>query len=155
MNSRFVLCLASMTFAAAAALSASQTTNTSHPAKKSPLSVSVSTNPIPLSVFEIPRSPEEGRDPFFPASDRFRRVSSTNSTTTPKVPAIELVYNGLSGTADHRLAIINGRTLAEGEETELVLPTGRVKIRCIEIKGETVIVEAFGERRELRLGAGK
>jgi len=154
MNSRFVLCLASITFAAAT-LPIAHAATTGYPAKKSPLSANVSTNPIPLSVFEIPRSPKDGRDPFFPASDRLQQVSSTNSTTTPKAPSIDLIYNGLSGTADHQLAIINGRTLAEGEETELVLPAGRVKIRCVEIKGETVIVEAFGERRELRLGAGK
>jgi hypothetical protein len=115
----------------------------------------LSSNAVPKSVFVVPASEKDGRDPFYPQSDRLQHGSNKKSAAAPKTPSIELVYNGLSGTADRRLAIINGRTLAEGEETELVLPTGRVKIRCIEIKGETVIVEAFGERRELRLGAGK
>lgn len=112
----------------------------------------LSTNALPKSVFVVPTTEADGRDPFFPKSDRLKKTG-TAKATTPKAPTLILIYNGLSGTENHRLAIINGRTLAEGEETELPMGNSRVKIRCVEIKGETVIVEALGERRELRLGA--
>lgn len=154
MNSHRSIICASLIFTAAVFSAA--TSISAAPAARRTIGVPpLTTNAVPKSVYAVPASEADGHDPFYPASDRLRRSSNSKPSNTPKAPSLTLVYNGLSGTADHQLAIINGRTLAEGEETELVLPTGRVKIRCVEIKGETVIVEAFGERRELRLGAGK
>lgn len=114
----------------------------------------LSTNELPKSVYVVPATPNDGRDPFFPKSDRLARATGSKKSG-PKTPQITLFCNGISGTLEHRLAIINGRTLAEGEETEILVNNTRVKIRCVEIKGETVIVEAMGERRELRLGTPK
>ncbi|MBC8002322.1 MAG: hypothetical protein H7X97_07010 [Opitutaceae bacterium] len=125
------------------------------PAKRAVIIPTLTTNSVPRSVFIIPKKEADGRDPFFPKSDRLSKAGAAKNPVAAKMPTLTLVYNGLSGTADHQLAIINGRTLAEGEETELTVGNSRVKIRCIEIKGETVIVEALGERRELRLGSGK
>jgi hypothetical protein len=114
----------------------------------------LTTNAVPQSVYVVPVSEADGCDPFFPKSNRLRS-GSAKQAAAPKAPTLKLVYNGLSGTADRQFAIINGRTLAEGEETEIISGNGRIKIRCIQIKGETVIVEAQGERRELQLGSGK
>jgi hypothetical protein len=62
------------------------------------------------------------------------------------------VYRGFSG-GEHKVATINGYPFSEGEEAEISVPGGRrTKVRCIEIKGETVVIEVGGERRELRLG---
>ena len=105
-------------------------------------------NAVPQSVFVVPKNPKEGRDPFFPNST----LLWGGGTKTPKqTPTPELVLNGLSGTGDHRLAIINNRTLAEGEETEVSSGGGRIRFRCVEIKTDSVIIEVGGERRELRL----
>jgi hypothetical protein len=113
---------------------------------------------IPLSVFVVPATREEGKDPFFPRSTRpygtapVKAASSTNRE--PVQPVIELKLNGISGTADHRLAIINGRTFDQGEEAEVRSGAGRVSVRVVEIKAEYVIVIAAGQQQVLRLRTG-
>lgn len=108
----------------------------------------VESNAIPQSSFIIPTSSEKGRDPFFPNSHYMSGAQVIKMSTSAPVT---LVLNGLSGTQDHRLAIINGRTFAEGEESDVHTTSGRVRVHCIQIKGEMVVVEVAGERRELRL----
>jgi hypothetical protein len=112
------------------------------------------TNSIPQSIFVVPKNAEEGRDPFFPTSDRLWRVTTVKLPPRPNTPAVSLVLNGLSGTADHRLAMINGRTFAEGESNEVTTAGTRVLIRCIEIKESSVVIEVGGARRELSLRSG-
>jgi len=108
------------------------------------------TNGIPQSTFAIPNTPQEGRDPFFPNS--FHGPSPTALKPTPSAELEALVLNGISGAANSKLAIINGRTMAEGETNEVNTVAGRVRIHCIEIKGESAVVEIVGgERRELHL----
>jgi len=102
---------------------------------------------MPRSVFIIPTNPKEGRDPFFPNS---ARLSATRPVKiVPASVEVPLVLNGLSGTPQHPLAIINFQTFAAGEEHDVNSPSGRIRVRCVEIKGQTVVVEVAGERREL------
>jgi hypothetical protein len=101
---------------------------------------------IPRSIFTVPTNPKEGRNPFFPKSG-----GSSAASTHPTPPSSAIILNGLGGTPDNRLAIINNRTFAEGEEAEVSTAAGRVRIRCIEIKTGFVVIEVAGERRELRL----
>jgi hypothetical protein len=106
-------------------------------------------NAIPQSVFTVPTTPKEGRDPFFPNA---RYLYGGPIVKTRPLPGADLlVLNGISGSADHKLAMINGRTVAEGEEAEVSTASGRVKLRCVEIKGESAVVEVSGERKELHL----
>lgn len=110
------------------------------------------TNSLPQSVFTIPASLKEGRDPFFPDSAYWLGGGGGVMKLSPtKHIDVGLVLNGLSGPNDHRLAMINGRTVAEGEEAEVSTSTGRVKVRCVQIKSDAVILEIGGERKELRL----
>ena len=105
---------------------------------------------IPQSSFTIPATPQEGRDPFFPNSSI--GTGTVTLKPTPSAGIEALILNGISGTANNKLAMINGRTLAEGETTEVNTSAGRVRIHCIEIKGESAVVEVVGgERRELHL----
>lgn len=108
---------------------------------------------IPLSVFVIPNSPGEGKDPFFPVSTR-RAPPEAIKTNTQPVISFDLQLKGISGPADHRLAIVNNRTLQAGEESEVTTATGRVRVRCLDIKTESVVVQIGSERRELRLRPG-
>ncbi|HYG21763.1 MAG TPA: hypothetical protein VEH04_03195 [Verrucomicrobiae bacterium] len=109
------------------------------------------TNDVPKSVFTIPSPESQARDPFFPESVRLKPGTKTSA---PR-PAIKLLYNGLSGTAEKPLAIINGRTLAPGESTELRAGAARATLRCVSIQGETVVVEIDGRQMTLRLGDKK
>ena len=105
---------------------------------------------IPKSVFVVPASAQEGRDPFFPESTRMYVVAVTN--TQVRLPTAELVLKILSGTPASPLASINNHTFGVGEEADVLTPTGRVRVRCLEINlnDEAVLVEVGGERRELR-----
>jgi hypothetical protein len=114
---------------------------------------------VPKSLFVIPSSPRAGKDPFFPNSLRPygpSLVSPDLKTNVPPAAAVvELHLNGISGTADRRFAIINNRTFGANEEG--VVPTSSgppARIRCLEIKADSALVQIGGERRLLRLRSG-
>jgi len=103
----------------------------------------------PRSVFVNPSSPKEGRDPFFPTSTRPYENAQVNQQ--PHIGDLSsLVLKGVSGPAGSRLAIINNHTFGVGDEQDLVTPQGRIRVRCIEIKDDSVVVESGGQRQELK-----
>jgi len=104
--------------------------------------------PVPKSAFTIPTKPEEGHDPFYPTSDRLFVVKSTAKPKSSSGSAA-IVFNGISGAENKRFAMINGYTLAEGEDAWVNTASGRVRVLLVAIKGETAVVEVAGERREL------
>ncbi|MGA2867420.1 MAG: hypothetical protein ABSF95_23345 [Verrucomicrobiota bacterium] len=111
---------------------------------------------MPKSVFLVPASPEEGRDPFFPASPRLSgSVAEKPAQASPAPRALpEVRLRGISGTVERPLAIIGNHTFAAGEEGEVITSGGRVRVRCLEIKDQSALVQVGGERRELRLRPG-
>jgi hypothetical protein len=145
----------------AAAASAAQT-QTNTPAKPpAPLPAATNAAPpkpeIPKSVFIIPTTPQQGKDPFYPTSMRlFASVTVTPATPQPAFSAVELQLKALSGPPDHRLAIINNHTFEAGEEGEVGTNAGqgRARIRCLQIKEDSVLVQIGGEQRVLRLRPG-
>ena len=113
--------------------------------------------PPPQSVFVIPRKPAEGKDPFFPSATRVYAVETPAKVPNPVVPVGDLSLKGISGSAAEPLAIINTTTFTTGEENDVITSAGRMRIRCVAINmgNGTVLVQAGGERRELRLQARK
>ena len=106
----------------------------------------------PKSVFGMPRTPQEGRDPFFPNSPRlFANSTPKLATPTAVAPVAELVLKGISGPIHQRLAIINNRTFSAGETADVRTPNGMVRVRCLEIRDDSVVIQVSGERRELHL----
>jgi hypothetical protein len=107
---------------------------------------------IPVSVFVNPSTPQEGRDPFFPQSTRRKPqvfIQVTNSA--PAVAIAELELKGISGSVDHRLAIINNRTFEVGEEGTVLSNVGRVRLQLKEINDDSVRVLLNGVERTLTL----
>jgi len=109
---------------------------------------------IPKSEFTIPSTSGVARDPFFPS--RIIQAQAAKPTTTtnaaPRTVSLScLVLKGLSGTPSNPLAIVNGRTMARGEDAEIVTDCGRLLVHCVDITTNSAIVEVGGERRELRL----
>lgn len=99
----------------------------------------------------------QGKDPFFPRSTRRVPVVVTTSTTVavakPLFDASQFVLKGISGSANQRLAIINDRTFAAGENQEVITRTGKMQIECKEIRNTSVLI-SFGnpaQTLELRL----
>lgn len=112
---------------------------------------------ISPSVFVLPTSPQEGKDPFYPRSMRpyaAYRVAHTNPVVVAAPILVDLHLNGISGTVTRPLAIINNRTFSIGEQAEVPTSTGRVTVRCLEIRNDTVIIQSQGENRVLHLRSG-
>jgi hypothetical protein len=104
------------------------------------------------SVFNLPSSSKDGRDPFYPESTRVMddlqraNASKTVELTSLKVP-------GISGTPGHLLAIINNHTFAIGDEGDVLTASGRVHLRCIDIHPDSVLVEINGQMHRINLEA--
>jgi hypothetical protein len=140
----FVLC-----FGAAAALSVAAF---SQPAAKTP--AAPAPEPVPQSVFTIPDKAGVARDPFYPSRIIQAEVAKPQAAATNIVHPSSLAclaLKGLSGPTNAPLAMINGRTMARGEDAEINTDCGRLLVHCVDITTNSAIVEVDGERRELRL----
>jgi hypothetical protein len=101
------------------------------------------------SVFIQPAGPKDGRDPFYPASTRPYQ-SAVVAAKTAELNLNLLVLQGISGEPAHRLVIINKRTFAVGDNLEVSTSQGRIRVHCLEINDNSVVIEANGQRHELR-----
>ena len=118
---------------------------------KPPTSTKPSTNAvvIPQSVFVMPPTSQDGRDPFFPTS--IRPYANAQMDTNKPISTVALTMNGVGGTAENRFVMINGTTFAQDETHEILTSSGRVKVHCLEIKSDSAVVEVNGVPRELRM----
>ena len=99
------------------------------------------------SVFVLPTNPKEGRDPFFPDSERPYEIAAAANPRAGNVTS--LILKGFSGPLNHRLVIINNHTFAVGDEGNVTTLSGRIYLRCVEIKADSVVIETGGQRHEL------
>jgi hypothetical protein len=108
---------------------------------------------LPKSVF-IGNDPG-GRDPFFPNSARrfSKPADKAAESAAPTVGPSVLLLRGITGPADRRIALINNRTFAAGEEGKVRASGAEFTIRCLEIRERSVIVtiEGSAERHEIQL----
>lgn len=102
-----------------------------------------------------------GKDPFFPNSTRRFESPEPAPTTTNSVPQSNTLLNqltlkGISGTPGQMLALINSATVAVGELAEIRCGRQIVKIRCLEIRDHSVLIQLAdaGETKELKLREG-
>ena len=104
----------------------------------------------------MPNTREDGKDPFYPKSNYpygHPQIVAT-TTPTPVIQHAELKLQGFSGPPEKPLAIINGKTLALGEEAEVNTPSGKVPVRVLQFRPDGVLIQTPSERRELKLRAG-
>ena len=127
-------------FCLAAAISPAIASETNEPPATLP--------PAQRSIFNQPASPKDGRDPFFPSS--MRLFASAVVPTSKTKDLSSLVIRGKSGPLDHPLVIINDVTFAEGDDRDVIIPDGRIHIHCVKIIGDLVVIEANGQRHQLR-----
>ena len=134
---------------------AGQTRTKSHPpASPASTNAAPAQAEIPKSVFIIPTTPQEGKDPFFPQSKRLFASAVVRTNLPPSVPGAGLYLNGISGSPERRLAIVNNQTFAANEEGDVPTNRGRAHIRCLEVKADSVVIQVGGEKRELHLRPG-
>ena len=111
---------------------------------------------IPKSVFGVPTNPAGGKDPFFPHSlypYGTKQVSNTgtNRVTVPVIPDFSL--DGISGSEEKPLAIVNGVNFGINDELDVVLAGRKFRVKCLEISlpTSTAVIQAGGQRRTLQL----
>jgi thioredoxin-related protein len=78
------------------------------------------------------------------------------ATTFPPKIYDNLELKGISGAANARFALINNQTISAGETANVKLGESVVKVKCLEIHDDYVVVSIDGtkERRELRMRGG-
>ena len=78
------------------------------------------------------------------------------AATQPPIRYTNLALKTISGTANRRFALLNDQTLTAGETLPVKLLDGKVNVRCVEIRQQSVIVDVQGEKgpREIKLRRG-
>jgi hypothetical protein len=108
--------------------------------------------PIPLAEFDVTNSPV--KDPFYPNTTRSPvpvKVVTSAPAASAGFTAASFQLKGLSGPPSARLATINNKTVAVGEDTDIILPGGKVKIHCVEIKEDSVVILAGAQSQLIEL----
>jgi hypothetical protein len=115
----------------------------------------------PSTFFDNFNEPTKfGKDIFFPKTRRFeKKIEVANSTVAVKNETAALsqfVLKGISGTGARRLAVINNRTVGQGETMEVKHNGQPYRVKCEQIKARSVIlsIEGFPEKKELQLRDG-
>ena len=99
------------------------------------------------STFVIPTNPGEGRDPFFPESNRIYELVAAAAPHAVQITT--LTIKGYSIINGRPIVIINNHSFMIGDEGDVMTPGGRVHVHCLDIKPSIAIVEANGQRRDL------
>lgn len=109
------------------------------------------------SLFQFPTGPQDGKDPFFPRSSRPWSSVNPSTKTGPTAPVVELFLNGISGTDEKPLCVINNVTFGPSDDRDVFINGRRIRIRCIEINRAEgrVVVQIGSEQRVLRLPVNK
>ncbi len=98
---------------------------------------------VPVSAFDLASNPT--KDPFYPNTGR-KPVPEKNTKAAAVISIRSFQLMALSGSQTQRLAMINHRTLAVGESTEVPSFTGngaKVTIRLIQVKETSVIIRVI------------
>jgi hypothetical protein len=109
---------------------------------------STDTNAPMQSVFVMPSSPNEGRDPFFPNS--MRPYEDAMSKVKRPADLTSLEIKGFSQLGSQRYVIINNHTFGAGDEGDVITSQGRIHIRVLSVGMDTVMVESSGAQHLLK-----
>ena len=94
-----------------------------------------------LSITNIPRLLVLRSDPDADAAAFAWPPPAAVQTAAPT----NLMLQNISGSARRRFAMINGTTLAANESAKIALASGKVNVRCLEIRDASVIIQVAGE----------
>jgi hypothetical protein len=105
------------------------------------------------SVFED--DPKTTKDPFFPTSKRRIAKAAPGKSSLPQAPKIaEIRLKGVIGSPGRFIAMINDKTFAEGEKSQVLVGPGQnlvIKVTKITANSATVVVDGESAPRELSL----
>ena len=121
------------------------------PTPRAPAAAPAAVPPEPVKSVFVDR-PNFGRDPFFPNSSRRGRVVQ-DAVVEPVANFNNIFLKGISGSPEKRLAILNNKTFAAGEDGELRIGGHPTKIKIVEVREKSVVISINGVTRELFLGS--
>lgn len=104
----------------------------------------------PTSYNPTPPSPAPNPPTYTPPQSSISPQKDSAPKTFPwedfpkSSPLDEIVLSGISGTGNHRLAVINDRTLAAGETAVVKVGGQWVTLRCVEIREKSALVHIDG-----------
>jgi hypothetical protein len=102
------------------------------------------------SVFEdLP--PQKGRDPFFPASHRRDPAPEAVAEANPNAPVEPVLSLRAVIPGKHSQAVINHEIFEVGEVQSVRVPNGHVRVRCIDIGSNYVLIQVTGEAEPKKL----
>jgi hypothetical protein len=85
-----------------------------------------------------------------------------STPTAPLVPAPKVVYDklilkGITGSANRPMALVNNKTFAPGDSYKVQVGTAQLKVTCVSISTDHVMVQVEGEKepRKLELASAK
>ncbi|HEY3914833.1 MAG TPA: hypothetical protein VGN61_10140 [Verrucomicrobiae bacterium] len=125
-------------------------------AKKAPPVAQAKAAPAPatnqyVSTFEDLQAPQ-ARDPFFPDSHRREPAPAPMASESHKTAvASVLLLKGIVGSATYKHAVINNEILEVGESGVVHVPDGQVRLRCLAIGNDYVVIKVDGESQSRRL----
>ncbi|HEX3716364.1 MAG TPA: hypothetical protein VH595_00210 [Verrucomicrobiae bacterium] len=105
-----------------------------------------------VSVFED-LQPPQARDPFFPDSHRREPAPPPQQASEVRKTAVasELLLKGIVGSASRRSCVINNEILETGEQGLVRVPSGQLRVRCLTIGNDYVVIKVDGEAQSKRL----
>lgn len=109
------------------------------------------TNAPVRSVFTMPTSPSEGRDPFFPNSMRPYEDAISKAKRPAELSSLQI--KGFSVIAGQRYVIINNHTFGAGDEGDVITSAGRFHLRCLSVGEDSVMIESGGAQHLLRMAS--
>jgi protein disulfide-isomerase len=105
-------------------------------------------------INKFPGMPHRGQPGTAAPVGAAKSPPNAPSQAAGPAPAIrygELTLKGISGSGNHRMALINNETLMAGETAKVKTLDTRVEITVKEIRDESVIIAVNGQPRELKL----
>lgn len=113
----------------------------------------------PSSFVDDKHDARIGKDVFFPKSHRFDDDKPKPIGVVSNDPGFllkQLTLRGISGTGNRKLALLNKKTLAQGESFPLQVNGQTHTVKCEEIKSRSVVIsiDGFTEKKELQLRDG-
>jgi protein disulfide-isomerase len=75
-------------------------------------------------------------------------------TPAPKVVYDTLILKGITGSANRPMALVNNKTFAPGDSYKVQVGTATLKVTCVSIAADHVIVQVEGEKEPRKLSIG-
>jgi protein disulfide-isomerase len=88
-----------------------------------------------------------------PAAGKGTKPGAGKPGEAPSPPPAysELALRGISGPKDRRLALINNETLGAGESAKVKLGDTLVRVRCLEVREDSVLIRIEGREQPVEL----